>query len=745
MTLLCLLAIILAACMGFIVFFAIKTYRLSGLFKDAQTAFEQKQYDQAKQLFLRIISTDDNNEPAFVYLADIAEFNHNPPEALAYRYRAWQLNQMNREYQRQYMNALLMNRNYPVIVAELKKKPAENLSGEETMMLLMAGYYQDGIDLWSNTAENSPGIIEAEEWGQLASAVFFAGEQTFGETLQKLQNLCKNTANPHIRLEAMLAMATIRGNIGEVKEAENILRQAQQQNYFAATPALGDLFWNNNDFTNAIEVYSEYNDRFFSPPVVIKLVDLYAISGQKEKLVAMRENLHRQTSRSMIETGYYLDAAIAFLDKDYAAVYNYMRTLRPVIRTPFSMLMAIYADIDANDLALAIQDYRTFLSMPPFADFQQRIFSLLQEYLLHNFEQNNDSANLLQLALMLQDSAPPEHDYRIDTIVLMEKLKNNSLSSLEMSDAIKKFPGNAEVLMIVAEFFYKQENYEQLLNTIAALKQHNRISRELSLMEIAALNKLGAEERCANAFKTLIETYPDEENITLFWRFINQYQRKEDLSFLEQWCNRKNLATDFIPFCQAEIMLANGNTEEALNLLDNAQTGNSDLLFQAGLRLAENGRTESAIAKYHAMDENNPLYIFALLNLSEIYAENNMPEKAMAMAEEAWRKQPELNSAKLCLARRLTENNNPERVLEIIQLPAYKSTTSEEMLSLWVKAMERSIVTEFNDKRFSSAQTKCNHLLIYQPENQLALEYLQRIATLNSQPAQCTGPAGYEN
>ena len=121
------------------------------------------------------------------------------------------------------MNALLMNRNYPVIVAELKKKPAENLSGEETMMLifasLMAGYYQDGIDLWSNTAENSPGIIEAEEWGQLASAVFFAGEQTFGETLQKLQNLCQNTANPHIRLEAMLAMATIRGNIGEVKEA----------------------------------------------------------------------------------------------------------------------------------------------------------------------------------------------------------------------------------------------------------------------------------------------------------------------------------------------------------------------------------------------------------------------------------------------------------------------------------------------------------------------------------------------
>ena len=183
-------------------------------------------------------------------------------------------------------------------------------------------------------------------------------------------------------------------------------------------------------------------------------------------------------------------------------------------------------------------------------------------------------------------------------------------------------------------------------------------------------------------------------------------------------------------------MLANGNTEEALDLFDNAQTGNSDLLFQAGLRLAENGRTESAIAKYKAMNENNPLYVFALLNLSEIYAENNMPEKALAMAEEAWQKQPELNSAKLCLARRLTENNNPERVLEIIQLPAYKSTTSEEMLSLWVKAMERSIVTEFNDKRFSSAQTKCNHLLIYQPENQLALEYLQRIATLNSQPAQ---------
>lgn len=740
LTFLGLLAVILAVCLGFITFFTIKTYRLSSLVKDAETAFKQKQYDEAKQIFMRVVASDDNNEQAFVYLANIAEINNNPPEALAYRYRALQLNQLNREYHQQYLNTLLMNRNYPAVVVELKKNPPESLSGQQTMMLifasLMAGYYQDGIDLWNNTAEKAPEFIENEEWGKLTAAVFFAGEQTFAETFQTLQNLYNDTSSPHIKLETMLAMATIKNNLGEFKEAENILRQAQKQNYFAATQALGDLFWNNNDFQNAISVYREYNDRFFSPTVAIKLIDLYAISGQKENLISMRENMHRQTSRAMIEIGYYLDAAIAFIDQDYPAVYNYMRTLRPVIRTPFSMLMAIYADLNANDVAIAVQDYKTFLTIEPFADFQQRIFSLIQEFLIQNFEQNSSNPNFLQLAIMLQNASQQKYDYRIDCIVLLGKLKNNSLSAVEISDAIKKFPGNTEILMIAAEFFYKQENYAQLLNTVTALKQQNHSSRELALMEITALNKLGAADRCAEAFRELIEIYPDEENVTLFWRFINQYQRREDLIFLEQWCRKKNTATDFIPFCQAELMIMNGNKEEAMNLFANSKTNNSDLLFQAGLRLAENGNTETAAEKYNAMDKNNPLYIFALLNLSEIYAENNMPQKALVTAEEAWKKQPELNSTKMCLARRLSENNLSARVLEVIQMPAYKTTVNEEMLILWVKAMEQSIITEFNDKRLSSAQSKCKHLLIYQPENQLALEYLQRIDRANSQSPQ---------
>ena len=121
LTFLGLLAVILAVCLGFITFFTIKTYRLSSLVKDAKTAFKQKQYDEAKQIFMRVVASDDNNEQAFVYLANIAEINNNPPEALAYRYRALQLNQLNREYHQQYLNTLLMNRNYPAVVVELKR------------------------------------------------------------------------------------------------------------------------------------------------------------------------------------------------------------------------------------------------------------------------------------------------------------------------------------------------------------------------------------------------------------------------------------------------------------------------------------------------------------------------------------------------------------------------------------------------------------------------------------------------
>ena len=48
-------------------------------------------------------------------------------------------------------------------------------------------------------------------------------------------------------------------------------------------------------------------------------------------------------------------------------------------------------------------------------------------------------------------------------------------------------------------------------------------------------------------------------------------------------------------------MIMNGNKEEAMDLFANSKTNNSDLLFQAGLRLAENGNTETAAEKYNAI------------------------------------------------------------------------------------------------------------------------------------------------
>ncbi len=730
-----LLTALLLVCLIFFAYFAVRSYHKVNQFRVAMEAFQAKDYPLAKKLFSMVLAGDRNNETAVVKLAEIAEENDNPPEMVYFRFRALKLNALNTDYFQRYIHALLRARQFRELEVQLKTISAGNRTPEQTLLLAFSsfrlGHRREAQTLWDNLKKEKPEALNTP-LGKLIGTMFLSREKNLNQLAESFTELSK-VADPMVALEALLGLATVQSYLNKPEEAEAALRKAAAMNRYAATPLLGFFYAGNNRFKEATAVFQDYLSSYLNPNIAVRQAELLALTSQTDQIKELAARFQQTGGRQFMIVGYYLDAIVAFLKDDKKMMEEALRPTRLEVVTPFAALMALYVDVSSNNPAAAEKDYETLLKMPPFLDFRSRARTLLLAYIADRLRAGDAPESMLRLANMLQGD---ESDILLSRVVLLCKLRNRTLTPEEMEKALKTFPADPVLLQIAAEYQLLRRNYAKVLEYAELVRRSpGGMDSPMMLLEIAALERLNRLDDVSRNFRRLLQKDPSAQNFNAFWRFASGSGRKNDLQYLAGQAEKQKEAEKYLPFCRAELLLLDGKEKEALDLLETVRTDDPALLFHAAYQLARHNRNQAAIRRYAELPADFPQKELVLLNLSELYAAEKQPEKALDYAEQAWKINPNSELVQICYATRLQESGNSGRIPAVIRMSGSRANASPALLKLWIPAMERNLRTDFENRQYSRMQESCRQLLIYDPSNKTAKEYLHRVELLQKKPA----------
>ena len=69
-------------------------------------------------------------------------------------------------------------------------------------------------------------------------------------------------------------------------------------------------------------------------------------------------------------------------------------------------------------------------------------------------------------------------------------------------------------------------------------------------------------------------------------------------------------------------------------------------------------------------------------------------------------------------------------VISVLKFPQFKASFPNEMLDLWSKAMHEQIRADFDAERYTPAMENTKYLLIYFPDDEAGLDYIEMIQTI---------------
>ena len=150
--------LILCGCIGLTAYLLFSNYQQARLFNQAKSEFQRGSAESlalAKVQLQQVIRNDNDNEAAYIMLAEIACRQKNYPEQVYYCFMAHRLNPLSRENAEKYVESLLLARHFNRLETFLFQQQA--LSDEWLQLLLYSAGRNGNINKYK--AERRPGNI----------------------------------------------------------------------------------------------------------------------------------------------------------------------------------------------------------------------------------------------------------------------------------------------------------------------------------------------------------------------------------------------------------------------------------------------------------------------------------------------------------------------------------------------------------------------------------------------------------
>ena len=242
--------LLLVGSVGVTAYLLFSNYQQAHLFTQAKKEFLRGSAESlalAKVQLLQVIRNDDDNEAAYIMLAEIAGKQKNYPEQVYYCFMAHRLNPLSRENAEKYVKSLLLARHFHRLETFLFQQP--ELSDEWQQLLLYSAGHNGNISKYK--AERRPGNVLNE----LTFLLYKNNSLTTDEKIAALEKLPQD--NDFLLQEILEAKLKFSLAKGDLAGAEKILHKAYELNSFAFAPALGRFYANFRSFKEALNVFEK--------------------------------------------------------------------------------------------------------------------------------------------------------------------------------------------------------------------------------------------------------------------------------------------------------------------------------------------------------------------------------------------------------------------------------------------------------------------------------------------------------
>lgn len=737
--------LVILLCFGGSLFYAFKDIGKYRNFSEASALLEAGKYDEAKNLFVKVLAEDPNKEAAVEAMARIYHHFGDWNNEAFFRQRIMRLNPLNQEYFYDYLESAFRARNFNSIYSLLNLRMMENpnLPQDEGALYLIAalnsGHVSNGKAFYETQKKAKADYFSETERGRFAEMLLNAPNMNREQVWNGISKL-HEIQDPQVRFETINVLLHFLSKQREPEaeeEMEKLLRESVELNNFAGAPLLANYYFSHYRFDDTIQICDEYLKTKINAVMPILYGESCVLGAHPELLPSMAERIRRLRGRQAKIIASYLDALKAFCDGDDALMQTKLQTAGSTIETPLSSLMRLQLALKQDSPKEILQRLGMIMRGRPFMDFQQRARKGALQYLLakSNTDYTRDPDLLTTYAEIATLIQTPDDDISfLQRIILTDRFNRKLLMEEELKSALEMFPGDPVFLRMAAEFYLMNGKPARAMEYIAEFKAQKDVPEtsksSMDVLHMLALDQLGRREEAEKEFRAIVEAGKDEVLLNLYFEFCVENEFIDALKSFATWLDalpKDSTSRAALPFVRAEILLSEGRKEEALDLFEKSPSDNPSFIFHAASRLGRAGRNDAAFERYSSIKDTYPDRSLVNINLSELYSEKGDAEHALSSARTAYQAAPDDLLAQYIYAKCLCEAEQYADVVTVLKFPQYKASFPEKVLAVWSKAIREQIKSDFRGERYLPALENTKHLLTYFPDDEFGRDYLERI------------------
>jgi len=736
-------SVVLFACLGFLGYFGVKTLRRSHLRMEAREAFAAGEWKKAEELLKTYVSKDPDSEEDIVRLAQVYRHFGNAEEEMRCWSRACTLNPLKPEYWDDYTGSALKARSFQHLYASLiyKINSHANLSPKDRMLYLVcavitsrdkeAGLY------YQRMLKADPEAFSQDDLGRLAEFLVTFADRTPDERTEFMESGVQSD-DPIVRQEALLfSLADLevsgRNSDSYLERKEAMLKQVAELNRFVGVPLLVQFYFRRLQFGSVIELAEPYLADIDDTLVSIFYAESCVYSAQPEKLKPLIEHFRSLGRKYRMQITYF-EALYEFSTggENSDALAGHMRALGGLAQTDLANLINLQVALN-NDKPDTICGYlEAIMKNPPFYDLQERARIAARHYLGRKIEDEPalaDDSRMVKLAQLV--STPDDKDPLLMRIILANQYERDMLTEQILQDLLDDFPYDPYLLQIAAEFELFNGRPELCLEYAERFYELKEVGRSTTfdLLHMLALELTGQIDEATKEFIALIDNSEMNRRVLYrYFRFCINHGRRADL---EKMAERLDGATEpdlkaLAPFFRAEVLFLQEKPDEALALLEKAQTDHEDFALHAANRFSAHDKLDQALSRYLALVGKSPDQKVVLANIAEVYLAMGKKAEAVSYAERVWETARDDMLGQYVYAKMLAANGRYQDAEKAMRIPPRPVELQDEIGELWTDIMTHCVREDLENGLYRRALDRANHYLIVFPDAAEFLEFKAR-------------------
>jgi tetratricopeptide (TPR) repeat protein len=755
---------------GALIYFSIIHRSLADYLNEAETAFNSEDYSKAERILKKVIRKDPTSETAYRLLAKIAEQKKNFAAAAYFWKNAALLDPLDNELVEKQAFALIncgnMKEAAKILAPRFQDKSlttlgvllyAESLTG--------SGKLEQASRIVDSVLNSNPGDARAE----LLKANIYFQKKNIKQALPIYKKL-SNSKDPKIQIGALVGIGNCLKVTNKNNQAGTYFFKAEKIAPDSAGVAnvIANYYYSQGDFTKAIPHFKQVlQNKPFNIPVALKLAECYTAQN-KIPLLRKMQKKYSSGNKAIVSTGYYLEAMIAYLEKDSKKTLEYLKLSKIFRERPVYNLIQLQSHASLDDLYAVRLDIDKMLKSPLSAAAREQIIAILapmvkEQLKLKKFE------NAIALSEIIRKVQP-------DSILAMRikmnayfKSENFFKAEMAATEILKKNPDIPDALEIRGWSLIELNFPKESIKYFKKLQQVSPKSTAAFLGLAKAYSKSDNISEASNTLKTAAQKFPENPTVinsafafflihknyaaidTIVMRMkksTNKAIKAAAFSLAAEAATQQKLYSKAIDNYRkaleinqgqaelyinlADLLKFTGKSSEAQNILNKGQKlfpENPHILFRIAYMAAEDNKNLQLAEKiYRQLADKYPKWALVLVNLSEVMAEQNKPELAMQYAVKAKLAAPDWLDAWLCYAMRKLQAKEYGEASEQFEYILKKQPDNEAAREGLIQCLTQHGAKLYDKGDFPQAESKFKRLKELNPESKDAVKWLKLIS-----------------